>query len=257
MSFQPLHHTVVTTDVVGSSERDDQLQIKMRGDLYEILGRALKRQSLDIAALNPADLGDGFRLHAPATVSPLVMVSPFIEHLLAEVRLHRRSANETSRLRLRVAIHMGLLHREEQGGWAGRTLTECARLLDAPAARELIAEAPDADLVVVVSDAIYDAVVCQGYGPAPEDFQRIPVVVKESSFQAWAYVPRQHVSAPSSAMARGRDRDGSTAAGEAGGPTGAVPATPGVVLGSARAVIQNGVPGWSGTAGRRAGSRDD
>ncbi|MET8548916.1 hypothetical protein [Micromonospora zamorensis] len=257
MSFQPLHHTVVTTDVVGSSARDDQLQIKMRGDLYEILGRALKRQGLDIAALNPADLGDGFRLHAPAAVSPLVMVSPFVEHLLAEVRLHRRSANETSRLRLRVAVHMGLLNREEQGGWAGRTLTECARLLDAPAVRELIAEAPDADLVVVVSDAVYDAVVCQGYGPAPEDFRRIPVVVKESSFYAWAYVPRHQAGGPITGPARGRDRAGSDFVGEAGGPADAITAAPGVVLGSARAVIQNGGHSRLGTAGRRAGSRDD
>ncbi|TCB99641.1 hypothetical protein E0H26_03525 [Micromonospora zingiberis] len=250
MSFQPFHHTIVATDVVGSSARHDQLQLKMRDDLRGVLERTLRRQDLDLAELAPTDLGDGFRLHAPAAVSPLAMVSPFVDNLVTELRVHRQSANERSRLRLRVAIHMGLLNREPHGGWAGIVLSECARLLDAPAARDLIADAPDADLVLVVSDAVFDAVVRQGYGPAPEQFRRIPVTVKESNFSAWAYLPAPWVAAAadSSAVRRTVAANGPTApADTAGMPS----AGSGVVLGSAHAVIGPTGGTWF-TAGRRA-----
>ncbi|MFY1619137.1 hypothetical protein [Micromonospora sp. WMMD736] len=252
MNFQPFHHTVVATDVVGSSIRHDQLQLKMRTDLLDLLGRALRRQGLNIDGLTPADLGDGFRLHAPSSVSPLSMVSPFLHNLATELRVHRQSANERSRLRLRLAIHMGLLNREDSGGLSGVTLSECARLLDAPAARELIADAPDADLVVVVSDAVFEAVVRQGYGPAPEDFQRIPVVVKETSTHAWAYLAgRPDTGRPIGAQPGDRHTaDGGPDRTDTGGP----PA--GVVLNSARAWIHNGGRSWA-DAGSRATDHDE
>ncbi len=241
MSFQPFHHTVVATDVVGSSARHDQLQLKMRDDLRGVLERTLRRQGLELDDLAPTDLGDGFRLHAAAAVSPLAMVSPFVDNLVTELRVHRQSANERSRLRLRVAIHMGLLNREAHGGWAGVVLSECARLLDAPAARDLIAEAPEVDLVLVVSDSVFDAVIRQGYGPAPEQFRRIRVTVKESDFSAWAYLPVPLAATPHPTPRRGVLSDDPPAPAETVGPP---LGGPGVVLGSAHAVIQSAGGTW-------------
>lgn len=254
MSFQPFHHTIVATDVVGSSARHDQLQLKMRDDLRGVLERTLRRQDLELADLAPSDLGDGFRLHAPAVVSPLAMVSPFVDNLVTELRIHRQSANERSRLRLRVAIHMGLLNREAHGGWAGVVLSECARLLDAPAARDLIAEAPDVDLVLVVSEPVFDAVIRQGYGPAPEQFRRIAVTVKESDFSAWAYLPAPAAAAPATTSAPRRAvpaHDPRASVEVAGLPS----AGSGVVLGSAHAVIQNTGGTWFNP--RREAADDD
>jgi hypothetical protein len=195
MPYQPFHHTVVATDVVGSSDRDDQLQLKMRADLREILAETLAQQGLDMTALGVTDLGDGIRLQVPAVVSPSAILTPFIPNLATVLRLHRKASNEKSRVRLRVAIHMGLLHRERAGGWAGTVLTECARLLDAPSARDLIA-ASGADLVVVVSQPIYEAVVRPGFGLDPGSFDRIRVRSKETDTHAWAWLPGSDRAVP-------------------------------------------------------------
>jgi hypothetical protein len=190
MHFQPLHHTVVATDIVGSSAFDSQLQLKMRADLLGLMTDAVRRQGLTIDELYPADLGDGIRLHVPPTISPVTMMDPLISDLARGLRLHRKSANESTRLRLRVALHMGLLHQEPTGGWAGTVLNECARLLDAPDARALIAKSP-ADLIVLASEEFFDAVVRPGYAIDPEEFRKIAIHLKETDAHAWAHLPHR------------------------------------------------------------------
>jgi hypothetical protein len=185
---QPVHYSIVAIDVASSGARDDQLQLRMRADLRAIVAATLARQPQDMSAVDRNDLGDGVRLVVPATITPRSMLDPFVPNLASALHEHRKAATDNARLRLRVAVHMGLLHRDDDG-WAGHPLVHCARLLDASAVRRVLDVAQQADLVLVVSAAIYEAVVQHGYGLDPAGYRQIVVSEKETRAPAWIHVP--------------------------------------------------------------------
>ncbi|MFY1631915.1 macro domain-containing protein [Solwaraspora sp. WMMB335] len=184
----PLHVTIVAFDVEQSGGRDDQLILRMRADLREVVAEALRRQSLDLRAVDVADLGDGLRLVVPAQVPPSVLLDPFIGNLAAVLRGHRKAAAVSARLRLRVAVHMGLLHRDG-GGWAGAALVHSARLLDSSVLRRHLEAAHRADLAVILSCDVFDQVVRPGYGLDPDACGQVLVTEKETNTPAWIHVP--------------------------------------------------------------------
>jgi len=189
MRLDPLHHTIIATDVAKSGSRNDALLVRMRADLRQILDETLRQQGLSIQQLDVADLGDGYRLLLPASISPRSALDPFLANLATALRQHREASSEAHRMRLRVVIHSGLLNPERDGAWTGNPLRECARLLDAPSGRNILDAAPNADLVVLVSQTIYDSVVRHGYTVDPALFRRIRIDVKETHEDAWVYVP--------------------------------------------------------------------
>ena len=189
MPRDPLFHTILATDVEKSGGRNDNLLVRMREDLRKMLADTLSRQHIDIAQLTVVDDGDGFRLLVPAGIPSHAMLDPFLSRLGIELRAHREAASTANRLRLRVALHLGLLYPEAAGSYTGTPLKDCARLLDAPAGRELLADNPTADMVVLLTEAFHRAVVAGGTSLNPDAFRRIPVQVKETDEYGWAYVP--------------------------------------------------------------------
>lgn len=195
--LEPRHHTIIATDVAKSSSRTDALMVRMRRDLREILSETLERQGLDPARLTRIDDGDGYRYLIPADVAPPhAALDPFIGRLGIELRMHREAASEANRLRLRVAVHSGLLYVEPDGACTGVPLKDCARLLDADAGRELLTAHPEADLVLLVTDPFYRDVVGSGTTLDPNAFQPIRVSVKETDRTGWAYLPHVVPAAP-------------------------------------------------------------
>src|SRR5262249_43194664 len=166
----------------------DREQLRMRATLRTIVSSALPPQAPDAAAVDVADLGDGLRLICPAPISPCTLLDPFVANLAWALRLCREVMADPVRLRLRVVVHAGLLHRDD-GGWAGEPLVHCARLLDAPPVRRVLRVAESADLVVVISQVIYDSVVRHGYGLDPAACQKVRIRVKETIADAWLHVP--------------------------------------------------------------------
>src|SRR5262249_1144747 len=153
-------------------------QLRMRADLRAVIAGTLSRQPHDMSPVDRDDLGDGLRLIVPATIPPGTLLDPFVPNLASALREHRKAVADVARLRLRVAIHMGLLHRDR--GWAGQPLVHCARLLDAGPVRRILESVPQADLVMVVSQVIYDAVVRHGYGLDPATYRQITINEKET-----------------------------------------------------------------------------
>jgi hypothetical protein len=188
MPFEPVQHTIVAMDVAGSGRRDDLLQLRMRADLRQIIAETLAAQSLDLAALHHTDLGDGIRLIVPPGISPVVLLDPFVPNLARALRRHRKAASDPAVLRLRVALHTGLLH-ADAGGWAGAPLVTCTRMLDAAPVRRVLAADDHVDLVLVVSEAVYQAVVRHGYGLDPATFHPVRIAEKETVATVWIHAP--------------------------------------------------------------------
>jgi hypothetical protein len=183
-----LSHTIVMLDVAGSGLLNDPGQRRMRRDLFRIVADVLAQQGLDTPDVDHNDRGDGVRLIMPPLVPPLAVVRSFVPNLAAALRAHRESAPAEARLRLRVAIHMGLLSRDY--GWVGRPLVHCARLLDARPVREVLRADERVDMVLVVSEQIYHEVVSHGYdGIDPDTYRPVGLSEKETHGTAWVHAP--------------------------------------------------------------------
>jgi hypothetical protein len=184
----PLHHAVLAIDVAASGGRDDQLLLRMRSDLREIIAGLLQRQGLEGSVDEWADLGDGVRLIMALGVTPVALLDPFVHNLDAALRGHRKAASESARLRLRMALHMGLLHRDGDG-WAGAPLVHLARLIDADQPRDALRMTDEANLVVVLSEAVYEGLVRHGFGLDPAACRRVSMEAKDIRVMAWIHVP--------------------------------------------------------------------
>lgn len=186
--YQPLQYTIVVMDVAGSGGADDRQQLRMREDLRAVLADVLERMPFDPSVVYQQDQGDGMRLVVPAEVSPRFLLDPFVPCLAAALREHRTVVAAQRRLRVRLAVHLGLLHQDDVG-WAGAPLVHSARLLDAVPVRRTLTANPDADVVLVISESMYDAVARHGYGLDVATYQQAQITVKETRCTAWIAVP--------------------------------------------------------------------
>ena len=167
----------------------------MREDLRQIIIGVLAKQGISWNSIHHDDTGDGLRLLLPPDQPAIRALGPFVNELDAALRAHRMRANDAARLRLRVVAHHGLAY-FDGGVWAGDALVLAARLLDAEPLRQALKDNPDANLALIVSEAIHKDVIVDEYGPPAQAFWPVRVSVKETRAQAWVYVPG--ASAPAS-----------------------------------------------------------
>jgi hypothetical protein len=106
--------------------------------------------------------------------------------LVAGIDMERYSARGDARLRLRLAFHYGLLI-DAPFGPAGSAPVIVSRLLDAGLLRQALAAAAEANLVLIVSQTLYDSIVMSGFGGlAPSAYHQVRVVAPEKGFDQLA-----------------------------------------------------------------------
>ncbi|MEU2559472.1 hypothetical protein ABZ626_09085 [Streptomyces longispororuber] len=117
------------------------------------------------------------------------LVDDYVRHLVAELREYNAQRVPQARMRLRAALHQGLVELADNG-FAGTAVVATARLLNAPPLYEALAAHPGADLAVLLSDDVYRSTVAGGHtAMSPGDFTRVAVQVKEYEATAWLHVP--------------------------------------------------------------------
>lgn len=113
-------------------------------------------------------------------------------HLGGRLREHARMSVDAHRLKVRLVIHTGLVHRSPEG-WNGGSLFHAARLIDAEAAKQLLAERADAGLATILSDRVFEEVVRSHRGQlAEEEYHRITVDLRRGgdpgTATAWVHL---------------------------------------------------------------------
>lgn len=146
-------------------------------------------------ALGPSEahvqqLGDGQFLVLPPGLDESVAIPAFLTGLSIALRRTNADLNTHARLRLRVAMHRGLL-RPSPNGWVGNSVIAVHRLLDSPSLRAALAGAPAADFALAVGDTLYQDVIAHDYpGLPPEMFGETMISIPGKGFseQAWIYI---------------------------------------------------------------------
>ncbi|MCK2240837.1 MULTISPECIES: hypothetical protein [unclassified Crossiella] len=189
MQYHPVHFSIVVVDIAKFGTRDDRFQLLLRSGLAAVLKQAFEESGIDWDELAIEDRGDGKCLLIPASVSKVRLLDPLISRLAVALRQHNQFTSEQGQIRLRMSVHAGEVHRDRDG-WSGTDLNFAFRLVGSEALYEVLAAVPEAELVVIVSEAIHNAVVRHGYGAVdPASFHQIEVQRKEVSAEAWVHVP--------------------------------------------------------------------
>jgi hypothetical protein len=190
MRAEPEHRSILALDIQGFGrlERTNLARARMRTGLHRILGNAMTAAEIAPEHVEQTEYGDGVLVLLGPQVSKARLLHPVLPRLLSGLARYNRTAPDAARLRLRVVVHAGELLRDAHG-ITGEDLILAFRLLDAEVVRARLVQAV-ADLVLVVSDAIYQGIVKHGYGKIdPAGFHPVWVTAKEISTRAWLHVP--------------------------------------------------------------------
>ncbi|MEV6331133.1 hypothetical protein [Streptomyces sp. NPDC051909] len=193
-----LHRLVVFGDVVGSGRLGMDEKRLVRAAMYEAFGEAYASVGVEPGTVHQEDRGDGILAALRPDVPPALMVGRWIATLHAVLRAYNAlhgggggagSGGGGGRLRLRVGMNAGLVL-DDGRGLVGRAVDLACRLCDSAPARQVMTDAPEVDLLIVVSDSLYRNVVVEGGRfVEPDRYRRAAVIAKETHEDAWFHVP--------------------------------------------------------------------
>jgi class 3 adenylate cyclase len=178
---QMLHEetcTIFLSDVVQYPRvsRNDRDRLIVRRALLRMTQAALQ----GIPGAWSEDRGDGLLTIIPSSVSTEEAMEQFLRVLPRELERHNIIQPESGRLKLRVAVNVGPVTKDDLGV-SGEAIITAARLVDAPRFKSALAQSASS-LGVIASPFIYDTVIRYGQEP---DYMPIDVKVKEFASRAW------------------------------------------------------------------------
>jgi HD domain len=186
----PRRRIIIALDIENSTSRPDPVKAELRTMLYELFDAALRSVGVSARRRDQfTDRGDGLlALIDPADQALLLhLVIPVLSQLLASYNAGLRPPGGRDRqLRVRVVIHAGNVH-DEDNGYFGEALDAAFRLLDAPRVKAALKTA-HAPLLLVVSSDICDMVASDE--PGPHDLlPPVTVQVAAHQYQGWIRSP--------------------------------------------------------------------
>ena len=186
-------------DIEHYSGRGTRREYATQQRLSDILTLAFQAAGVPAGGYEIQEQGDGGLALLPtggAGDEPRLLVR--LINALAEglVELNDDLIDE-AKIRLRVGLHEGVVHRAAHG-YAGTAIIEVCRLRDADATRSALANST-APLVAVVADGLYRDVLSQGYHGLPASaFVPVDVEVKSYAGRGWLYLPPGQGTGPAS-----------------------------------------------------------
>jgi hypothetical protein len=179
----------MAADVVAYSSRGPAEAERVQHDLVRILADGRAAAGIGAADVAPQPQGDGQFTVLPVGLDEAAAI-PRLLRGIATALAARNAAGPGDRMRLRVALHRGLV-KEADNGWVGRAAIAVHRILDSPPLRAALAENPGADYVLGVPDMLFADVLSTADDPPPAGFRPITVDLPHKGFleQAWLYVP--------------------------------------------------------------------
>jgi class 3 adenylate cyclase len=177
----PEHKSILVVDIAAFGRWRDPAQIQARQVVRDAVRTGLRAAGVRWSDLAVQDRGDGMMVLVPATVSKLDLLDPAIPRLVAVLRRHNDTVPPGLRIRVRLGLHAGEVHRDPDG-WVGSELNTACRLTDSAPVRERLGD----HAVLVVSEVIHQGVVRHGYRRVdPAAYNYVEVALKELRTRAW------------------------------------------------------------------------
>jgi hypothetical protein len=172
----------------GHRSRTDLDRHKIRTALYDGLRRSFDDTGIPYGACYREDRGDGALVVVPPSVDTTVLLTSLVHRLRAEVRQHNDVSVEAARIRLRLAVHTGIV-RSDAEGLVGTAVNYAFRILEAPQLKQVL-QRTGAEVALITSERVYDDVIRHGLGLVdPAEFHQVELRVKETVTSAWMTLP--------------------------------------------------------------------
>lgn len=190
MPTQPhagLRRLCLRVDLEGYRRRDGPAQTVAQAALDTALSSAARAVGLDRNAWFRQEAGDGELAVLPPDVPEEAVVTAFPSALDEALRGIHRTRDLV--LRTRLAIHYGIAQRAALG-YSGDGVIEVSSIVDARVVRAVLAGAPEARLVLALSDRVFTETVRGGYTAwSPAAFRRVEITEAKFRGTAWLTVP--------------------------------------------------------------------
>jgi len=183
-------------DVAGYGTRTVPARDDVQRRLRQLVVATLEEcgLELDMRVVDHQWTGDGINAVLPSDIDPPVVLSVLIRALAAG--LSADNARYSDRIRLRMAVGVGLIERKA-AGFGGPMIVDINRLVDSAALRSALSDEPVADLAVAISDQVFTLIIQPGYLGIPVDqFNQANVMAKEFSGTAWIWLPTRQWTKP-------------------------------------------------------------
>jgi hypothetical protein len=203
MTAEPVHRTIMVLDIVGFAHphRTDPTRLRLRHQLYELVGQALTGTGIDPDHTPHVDLGDGAMVLLDPRLPASRVVEVLIPRLGASLTERNRRVASDERLRLRVAVHRGEVLIDPHG-FVGGALVEASRLSNTAVLREQL-DATSADMAVIVSDLVWRELLESRREPLdPDAYHPVGFSTHGVVTRAWVHVPDHPVRTGAVAAAR-------------------------------------------------------
>jgi len=181
----------MAADVASYSQRPNYLAEQTQTWLVRALADARRVAGLDESAVAVQAQGDGQFTVLPVGIDESMVIPLLIGGLSNALRRTNDTLGPTERVRLRVALHRGLM-KPADSGWVGTAAIAVHRILDSPPLRAALRDNPDVDYVLGVPDVLYrDVIRHSSLPPLPDTFTEVTVELPEKQFveHIWLHVP--------------------------------------------------------------------
>ena len=173
---------VAAVDIENFSRANTLGQVLLQKRLSRVLDIAARRARLDRASWYCQPRGDGELAVLPHGVRVATVLADFTDRLVEALAQSTMTYLDGPRLRIRVAMHHGTLAPGAFGPAGDAPIVAC-RLLDAAAARAALRANPTANLVLVISDRLYQDVIQTRFnGLEPARFRPIRTTAKGATY---------------------------------------------------------------------------
>jgi hypothetical protein len=134
--------------------------------------------------------GDGYLLVLPSGLDEPGAVADLLDGLtlgLDAVNCAPDRPADLAPTRMRAALHQGLVQ-EGHSGFAGHSVVELCRILDADPLRSALCHSDRADLVAAFSDVLYQDLAPHAYRGLEAGFRQVRVEQPAKDFSATAWI---------------------------------------------------------------------
>lgn len=182
-------HPLLSVDGRAYSAGDGRRQAAHQQGLVDLLAASAETAGLRRNDWDCQKAGDGELAILPSDEPENVLIDDFCRILAENVADYNEDRIDGARLRLRLAIHNGVVQ-PAANGYAGAGVVVVSRMVNAEVLRAVQDALPQVGLVVIVSNRVFVDTVAQGHTVTrPSRFRRVTVQVKEYRDDAWLYLP--------------------------------------------------------------------
>ncbi|MGW6928609.1 ATP-binding protein [Lentzea sp. NPDC054927] len=176
-------------DVEGYSRGNDAQQSEVQRELSDLLEQAAQETGLHRESWSKDQRGDEELALIPVTEPENRVIDAFVRKLASLLFQRNLTRGAEDWLRLRVAFAHGPVGLSPMG-YSGQAVVRVKRLLNSALARQALAHAPEAQLVLVLAHDVYSDLVVAGLTSLePSRFARAVVTEKTFSEDAWFWLP--------------------------------------------------------------------